>query len=478
MDRTSPRASVTLVALCFTAVLAIALTSYIALCSRSYSLSTRTLNEDKARQLALVGLEEALWALNQNIWTGSGPANADVWGTSGANRTASLTYSALGQGASGALALTVANFASTGPTWPTITSVATVTLADGRIITKTLQASTGPAPLFGNALASADSYVSFVQGGTVDSWNSDPDNNPATAAVAYSFTAGNAANYAAVIAATDTDGDLGSTYSVVLNQALVNGYVATAGKSVSYSTSGTPPGKVKGPATPAGTNVDTARLGKSAFIPTSSVFTVNVPSAPAANKFGLLSALTSLLNALLGTMPSGTEVYEYTTDLTINGAPLFLGGLASPNWVIEHPVTIIVDGDLTVGTLLIFRGKITVKPTGSLQLFVKGDLTIGADGIDNQTNDPRKVAIFCTDTSTSDSVQYTTPEDFCGVIYSESKPIDIRASATIYGALLSNQYVRFSGGAVNPTVHYDTSLRNVRFSNISTPYVITQMSEP
>src|SRR5688572_31363233 len=46
---------------------------------------------------------------------------------------------------------------------------------------------------------------------TVDSWNSDPDNNPATAAVPYSFTAGNAANHAAVVAGRD-DG----THGVVI----------------------------------------------------------------------------------------------------------------------------------------------------------------------------------------------------------------------------------------------------------------------
>ncbi len=466
---THPRASVTLVALCFTAVLAIALTSYITLCSRSYNFSTRIMHEDKARQLALVGLEESLWALNQNTWNSSGPANANTWTTTGANRSVTLSYTSLGQGASGQLVLTVANYASAGPAWPAITSAATITLADGRTVTKTLQATTGPAPLFGNALASANSYVSFTSGGTVDSWNSDPDNNPATAVVAYSFTAGAPGNYAAVIAASDSDNDFDGTNAVSLNQALINGYVATTGKTVAYSTSGSPAGRVKGPATAGGVNVDAMRVGKSAFIPFPPVFNVTLPSAPPS---GILGDLLTLVGQLLGVGPGG-EVYEYSSSVSVTGV-----AAVSPSWVIEHPVKIVVHGNFAISSFFIFNGKITVKPTGSLQLFVTGDVTIGANGIDNQTNDPSKVAIFCTDTSTVNSVQYTSSADFCGVIYSENKPIDIQQNATFCGALLSGQYVRFSGSATNPTFHYDTALRNVRFSNVTTPYIIIQMSEP
>src|SRR3954471_18490199 len=167
-------ASVTLVALCFTCVLAIALSSYLALYQRSYDFSTRALLDNKARQLAQTGLEEALWALNQNVWTDSGPTSDTAWTITGADRTVALAYGSLGQGATGRVTLTVTNFASAGPTWPVITSTANVTLDDGRTFTKTLRATTGPAPLFGNAIASAHSYVSFVSQGIVDSWNSDP----------------------------------------------------------------------------------------------------------------------------------------------------------------------------------------------------------------------------------------------------------------------------------------------------------------
>jgi hypothetical protein len=454
-------ASVTLVALCFTCVLAIALSSYLALYQRSYDFSTRGLLDNKARQLAQTGLEEALWALNQNVWTDSGPSSDTAWTVTGADRTVTLTYGSLGQGATGRVALTVASFASAGPAWPVITSTATVTMDDGRAFTKTLRATTGPAPLFGNAIASAHSYVSFTSQGTVDSWNSDPDGDSSTAMVPYSFTAGNAANYAAVIASDDT-----AATSISLAQATVYGYLATTGKAVTYSTSGSPRARVQGPTTTAGVDVEPGRIGKSAFIPADTVFTVTPPSLTA----GTFSLLTWLANTL--TIASAdSEIYSAPTGFSI---PTVLGYTLN----IDRPVRMVVNGNFSIGSGLLGDARIVVRPPdGALQIFVTGDVTIGGGGIVNQTNEPRRVAIFSTSSVTTDSIVYSSSADFCGVIYSENKPIDIQANATFSGALLSGQYVRFSAGATNPVFHYDSALRQVRFSGVATPYIITLLTE-
>ncbi|HEY4301010.1 MAG TPA: hypothetical protein VGM73_09065, partial [Candidatus Didemnitutus sp.] len=140
-----------------------------------------------------------------------------------------------------------------------------------------------------------------------------------------------------------------------------------------------------------------------------------------------------------------------------------------------RPTKIIVDGSLAIGGL---GGKITIQPGASLDLFVAGDVTIGGSGFDNQTNNAQKLALYCTSTSTSNTLTYTTTANFTGVIYCTNKPIDIQQNATFYGALLSDGYVRFSSSATNPTFHYDSGLRNVRFSGVSTPYVIQQVTEP
>lgn len=453
--------SITLASLCLLTVLSIALSSYLSLCRQSTQLSSRLLQQDRARELAQVGFEEALWALNQNQWSSSGPDGSGAWTTTGSDRNVTLSYSLPSQNASGQVTLTVANYSSTGPTWPSITSAATLTLPSGQSFSSTLQASTQPAPLFGNAIASSESYVSFIAGGTVDSWNSDPDNNPATAAVAYSFTAGNAANHNAVIAAQGN-----GTYGVVLTQATVRGYVSTFGLPVSYSTSGSPMGRVVGPATATGVNIDAERLGKSAFLPTG-VFGVTFPATNGPNFGGLINNTLALVSALL-LAPPGTNVYKTSGTLDVLGIPLL-----APSLTIDRPIKLIVNGALNISGL----GQITVTSTGSLELYVTGDVNISGNGMRNQTQDPKKLAIFCTSSSTSDALEYNTTADFCGVIYCENKPIDIRQNATFSGALLSRQYVRFSTNATAPVFHYDTALRQVRFSQVSTPYLIKRVME-
>lgn len=456
--------AITLLALCMTMALGIALASYLALCTRSAQFSARLLNQEKARQLAQAGLEDALWALNQNSWSSGGPDGTAAWSTSGTSKTLTATYSLPDSTGTGQVTLTIANYASTGPTWPTLTAVATVTLNGGQTYTKTLTAATGTASPFNNAIASAESYVSFISGGTVDSWNSDPDNDSSTAMVAYSFTSGNSSNYNAVIA-----GKGNGSYGVILTQAQVKGYVSTFGLPVSYSTSGSPAATVKGPSTAAGTSVETARIGKSAFVPNTEVFTVTQPSVNV-QTFNLISWLLNIVGGLLS-LPANVDSCKITSDYDVDGGIPLLGG--SPSMTIDKPVKIIVDGDFSISG----SGKITIAATGSLELFVTGDCTIGGNGFVNNTNDPKKLAIYCTSNSTSDSLTYTTAASFCGVIYCENKPIDIQRNGPFYGALMSRQYVKFSGSATAPVFHYDSALRNTRFSGIKAPYLITSVTE-
>lgn len=466
------RASITLVALCMTTALGIALGSYLALCTRSTQFSTRMLQQEKVRELAQVGFEEALWALNQNNWTSSGPTGSIGWSVSGANRTVTLSYPMEGQGGvTGQVVLTVANYASTGPTWPTITAAATLTLPNGETFTRSQQATTGPAPLFANAIASADSYVSFAVGGTIDSWNSDPDNDSTTPLVSYSFTSGNAANYEAVIA-----GRTNGSYGVVLSQATLRGYAATFGLPVSYSTSGSPPGKILGPSTASGVNVDTRRIGKSAFVPLANVFSVTLPTVTnPSGELTLLGGVLALLDTLLDSLLGSSSTID---TVRLNGNFTLKREL-----IITRPTKIIVDGDFEFSTYAgilgigATRGKITIQPGASLELYVTGDVNIAVDGFDNQTNDPKKLALFCTGTSTTDSLRYDSAKSFCGVIFCENKPIEVLQPATFYGALLSRQFIRFSASAPAPIFHYDSSLRYTRFTGVTTPYILRQVAD-
>lgn len=473
------RGSITLLALCLTAAMAIALASYLAIYHRSQQFGVRQTQNDKVRELAQVGLEEALWALNQNNWAASGPANNGVWDTTadaGATRKITLSYPMPAQGMSGRVELTITQYSvppttspRTSAVWPTIVSKATLTLASGEVFTKTLQASTTIAPLFGNAIASADSYVTFVERGYVDSWNSNPSYSPTGPITAYvSPATPTVTNYNAVVA-----GRTNGSYGVVLTQAEVHGYASTFGLPISTSTSGSPPGKVRGLATAAAVNVDPLRVGKSAFVPTSPVFSINTPTTGDGPTLDLLAGLAQLVIQLLNAL---LNVIKVNSDLKVDGTALY------PDLTITRPIKLVVNGNLNITTgILGARGQIVITSTGSLELFVNGDITIGADGFDNQTNDPKKLAIYSTGT-TNTAIRYSSTESFCGVIYSEKKPITVSSNAAFSGALLSRGTIQFTSNATPPTpiptLHYDVALRKTIFPSVKTPYLVSQVTEP
>ncbi|HEY8993070.1 MAG TPA: hypothetical protein VIM71_00165 [Lacunisphaera sp.] len=122
----SVRGTVSLVALCFVAVLGISLAGYIAVCSRAMTLSNRSFQASLSQQLAELGLEEALRAFNKNDWSDwtSGGISVD-WDTttySASKRAvATLTLSSdkFGQGTTASVKIRVDNYdaAHLGSTW-------------------------------------------------------------------------------------------------------------------------------------------------------------------------------------------------------------------------------------------------------------------------------------------------------------------------------------------------------------------------
>ena len=454
--RQSEKASVTLTALCFTIVLAISLSSYLALSFRSYHLSTRQMHEDRARQLAQAGLEEALWALNQNNWTSAGPASSGAWTTSGANRTITASYGSLGQGETGQLSLTVGQFASVGPVnWPFIISTATLTLDDGQIVTKTLQASTRAAALFGNAAAAANGSVTFTSGGALDSYDSSKGTYNQTS-FPFSVASPNVGSVA-VVAGAD----------VTITNAIVNGYAATYFNPIAYSGSG----KVK---KLSGGVMDFTRIGKSAYIP---VATVNEPNE-AVNFTGRLTGGTQTIGT-----PFGPTEYWYT-DPTVNSGRLDLG--SGDTLTINGSVKIRIYNDLLIS------GTGTIKVIASLpgsksraEIFVGDDILIsGSGGIQNNTTGklPKNVVLYSTTSYNGSRVfDFSSTADFNGVILSEANQVlTVSSDATFFGAILAtNGNLAFSGS--DPILHYDLALRNLPanwFSGVAIPFVIDQLTEP
>jgi len=325
------------VAFCLIAVLGLGLAGYMNACHQSLNHSTREYHSRQARYLAEVGLEEALWQLNNGMtWSGSGPASSTAW--TGSNpKSLNVTGYDLGSGASGELTVTV------NTTTYAITSTAEVTVA-GKTYTKTLSATTQRASAFPNAVASAAGTVSFSSGGTIDSYDSTTAyNNPSNM------------TYNAVIAGNN----------VSLGDADVQGYLATYGNTPTYNAA------AASVIASGGSGVNANRLGRSAFIPR---FTVTTPSPGS-----WTGTLVTNSSTTIGTNGGATEDWRFT------GANY---SLSTANLTINGPVKLVVSGNFSIsGTS---RIRLNTGTTASLEMFVAGDVSVTSSAaFQNRTPDHR-----------------------------------------------------------------------------------------
>lgn len=494
LSRNNSRGSITLVALSLAVVIGISLASYLALCQQSLVLSTRTLQLSKARQLAETGLEEALWSLN----TAANPSTTvsttawsnATWTTSGADKNCTLTGYNMGNGATGELTITIANF--NGPTpattpaipAPNITATATVTAPNLGTFTKTLTATTKPAPLFPNAIGVSNGYVLLFGGTEIDSWDSDydpaavaptpnRDYNISTPRISYSSVihppaSTSARNYAAIVAAP----------SITLNNsATIYGYAATSGNSISTSANCL----IKGPTTPALINIDQARVSKSSYVPN---FQVTAPSTSTGTWNNLPSNASWGASQTIGTVGGPTSFW--TTDTAESGmstspngpgTDLFLDN--SKTLIINGPVVLVVNEDFELKT----NAKIQITATGRLELYVRDDVVISdTAGFQNLTDEPKNLAFFCTNEySNNFSFIYSSTSIFNGVLYSADtdQGMTFTVSPEIYGAISTGYTPSFDAGGYTK-IHYDLALQYLPkgwFKGVTTPFMITQLTE-
>ncbi len=407
-------------ALCFAAVLALSLGSYITVCYRSLALSSRTLLGTRSLELAEMGMEDALWALNKNTWTD--------WTIVGTTASKSITGLNLGGGATGSIALEIANY--TGTTGTRTVTVTGSTTQDGKTINRTLTSSSSKAALFVNAVAGTTGRVRFRSAGSADSYDS---------------TLGDYSTQTPGFSAIISSGFVSSTTAPVqLTNAQIKGYVSSAGMDPSVSTSA----RLMGPSTPTSTKIDSSRISTSPYQP---IFEEVIPS-------GVGSTLPSG-TATIGTSGATSPTLFYGSNLSLTG---------SQTLTVDGPVVIVLSGDLFIAN----TARIRITTNGSLRLHVAGDVTIGGGGIQNDTKLPKKCFIVST-TNPYDSYSMATNTAFYGVIYTPVSSLTVSNSQAIYGAIVAKA-VTFNS---SPAVHYDISLRNEVFDGLVTPFSVSNWRE-
>lgn len=499
----SKRGSALLAALCFCAVLGIALASYMAVCSQTLQLSNRNSQGTRSLELAETGMEEALWALNKegynwSDWTVDNGANPKV-------ATKTIDGFSFGNGVTGSATLTIENYdGSSGLSGYAqglrkLKVVGQTLLADGSTVTRTIQASAQKAPMFVNAVASISSGsaldgnnngrtgVSFTSAGTVDSFDSaragpygdldgdgianiddpDMDGDGTANAVDDDEDGDGLPNEWDTIPYGDTAGFSGvvaSATSVTLTNARISGYVTAAPNQngdarLSYSSNA----RVAGPTTSMSTSIDATRISTSPYQP---VFEIKAPTAS--------TPLPAGTTSIGDPTASGPALY-FATDVLLTGSEVL---------TVNGPVILVISGYLKIQQNAKIQVTTTLDEfgavigTGSIQILLTGstsELSIGGKGIENKTKRPKNVAVFDAATSAYNPPEIATSEEFHGVVYAPNSELTVSSDLQLYGSLVA-KHVTISG---SPSIHYDVDLRRVttQFSGLETPYVISSWQE-
>jgi len=452
--RSRQRGSVLIVTLIFAGVIAVALVSYLRLSTGALNLSMRSFLNNGAMNLVDAGLEQAVWSFNQATsgnaaaWTG--------WTISGNDATRSFSNFNLSQNATGVVKLYVQNYNSAGGTQPLLVAQAIITPASGPTVTKQVEVTLKRRSLFATGLVAKNGITFNGNNASVDSWNSDPDADPSTAAVVYS----NATKHDA--------GSVGSTSvsvsAINLGNADIWGYAATAAYDPSVGSNGT----IAAYGSAQGT-IDHSRISHD--------FTANfdTPVAPTPSTVNYIASTIGNGDLPL-TLPRAGDtavggVYYYSVPAIItNGNSTNVLTIASSRDV----VLLLTAGSGSTAVSLGGNAAISISSGASLQIYAAGNIDIAGNGIVNSNTQPKNLEIWGTNTSSGgQTIKISGNGSLSAICYAPNAALEIKgggSSGSVYGAFVANT-VTLTG---NDAFHYDESLAALGANN---PFGITKWRE-
>ena len=413
------RGAILIVALLLAALIAVGLGSYVNLNLSTSRLARRSFNGYAALNLAEAGAEEAVWSFNRaqrgdtDAWSG--------WQNNGAAAWQKLADFDLGQNTRGSVKIYVDNFNPGTNARPKVVAQAQVGVPGDQPVTKIIEVTLRRRSLFANGIVAKDTVVFAGAVSSVDSWNSDPDNNPATPAVAYDASVRRAHGTVASASIVNS--------SVLVNQADIWGYVATGGGQPEVGTNGS----VRGPGTPANVKVDASRI--------STDFNAD---------FDLISAPTD--GTSLASCPAVLGVAGTKTKWRIPS----IGLKGSDTLTILGDVTIILTaGSGTSAIDVAGTAQIILAPGAKLTIYVAGDVKIAGKGLTNPNISPISCQVYGVTTSPGgQNIDLAGNGSLTAVVYAPNGNVTIKGNGAVNGSVIANK-VKFTG---NAEFHYDEDL--------------------
>lgn len=420
------RGSVLIVALILALVIAVALGSYISMSTTALNFSQRSFLSNQAMNVAEAGLEQALWAVNQqadenpNAWSYfNTPVGTEITGT--------FTNFTLSQNVTAAVKVYVKNYNSDGDPAPIVVAQGTVTPTLGSPITKMVEVHLGKRSADGGAIITKEGGV-VLKGSrvTIDSWDDDPDNNPATSSVAYI----NSTPQANALVATPS---ISATIDV--QNAKIYGRVSVGSDSTTAIDIG--PNGVIGDTNAALGTIDEERVASN--------FTMNIPDETNPDvvslnndyQGGMISGEISLpLAGATGVEKDGKTVYYYTA------AAIEQGGNESNILTIKDGYHVVIILSAASGTTAVKTvgadPRISIGDDASLALYTEGDVSISGGSLVNSNNDAASFEIHGTNTTPGvQSIDIGGNGELKAVVRAPNAEVTIRGTADVYGSIVA-----------------------------------------
>ncbi len=433
--RRRQRGSVLIVALLLAAIIALMLGSYLNLNLGSTRLAKRSFQGYAALNLAEAGAEEAVWSFNRAT-----ADQSDAWvGWQSADSAAFRQFTGFdfGQNTTGSVKVHVSTTNPPAGTNPRIVALASVHPPGGNPVTRMIEVTLRRRSHFANGLVAKDSIVFNGAVTTVDSWNSDPDHDPATPPVPYSPAVRRDGGTVASLSVLNT--------ATLINQASIWGYVFTGGAQPQVGTQGS----IRGADTPVEVAIDPNRIATD--------FNAELPSALAP----LDGTVIAAVGATLGT--AGTATRWRCPGISLSGKKTL---------TILGDVTLILTAGPGVDALSVTGTASIIIPAGStLTVYTEGNIRIAGNGVANANTQPVTFQLWGTCTSAGGQEFHIAGNGALnGLVYAPNAAVKINGNGDVMGSVVAHT-ITLTG---NAAFHYDEALAQ---SDRNTPFGIVQWRE-
>lgn len=428
------RGSVLITCLLFCAIIAIALTGYLRVAHNSYTMADRAFVNTTALTLAEQGLEEGLESYNQLDNAASPAAAWTGWTLNGTVATRKYPGLALDNGATGTLQIYVTDYNPMAGTSPKLVAKATILPASGVGLSRMVEITLRRRTIFAAGLI-AKYNITFSTNTNVSSWNSDPDNNPATAPIGYNTSVKTANCFVGTISAVNGAINTGSGD--------IYGRVGTGGGTVTHSS-----GAIL-TSTPTGTGWNNG-LVNVPFV--SNLATPVAPALPVA-----VNNITTNLTATT-TLPRVGDVAAADGKYYFNfaaGAMIALGGnsvLTVSDKVVIYLQNHAVTTSLSVGG----NAKISVAAAGNLTIYTDGNMACGGNGMENANSSATSCMFYGTNAGSGQTISMTGNATTIAAINAPNADFTISGNGEVWGSVVARN-ITLTG---NAGFRYDEALMN------------------